>query len=294
MQNDKYCICVSGDLGFIVLQKLCRKRINIECVLTDSHSDSIVEYCAENNLKCFKGNPRGLKASNWLDEQQIAFDYLLSINYLFILEKDILDRANVAVNFHGSLLPKYRGRTPHVWAIINGEKECGITAHLMNSKCDDGDIVKQLQIAIDDDDTGALILGKYKDMYPGLVDEIVTMMESGNIPTTKQDITKATYYGKRTPEDGEINWDWQKERIRNWVRAQAKPYPGAFTHLEGEKFTIHKIVYSELGYENTTPNGTIIGISGNNPVVKTQNGAIEIVDFEGASNFIVGKILKSV
>lgn len=115
-------------------------------MLTDSHSDGIVGYCEQQSLKCFKGNPRCLKASNWLDDQLIRFDYLLSINYLFILEEDILERAHVAVNFHGSLLPKYRGRTPHVWAIINGEKECGITAHLMSAECDDGDIVKQIHI----------------------------------------------------------------------------------------------------------------------------------------------------
>lgn len=114
MQNYDYCLCVSGNLGYIVLQKLCDKSIKIVCVLTDSQSDGIVEYCKRQSLKCFKGNPRGLKASNWLDNQLIRFDYLLSINYLFILEEDILNRVHVAVNFHGSLLPKYRGRTPHV------------------------------------------------------------------------------------------------------------------------------------------------------------------------------------
>lgn len=288
MQNYTYCICVSGNLGYIVLKDLLNKGIIINGVLTDSRSDEIIEFCIKNSLNCYIGNPRRLKASLWLEENNIVFDYLLSINYLFIIEEDILNKAKLAINFHGSLLPKYRGRTPHVWAIINGEKECGITAHLMNSKCDDGDIVKQIHIKIEDDDTGATILSKYNLIYPSLVEDIVTMMESGNVPTTKQNITKATYYSKRTPEDGAINWDWQKERIRNWVRAQAKPYPGAFSFINGEKVTIHRIQPSDQGYVDTDPNGLVLDVVNNNPIVKTQNGAIEITDFETTATISKG------
>ena len=227
-----YCICVSGGLGLTVLQHLVDAAININCVFTDRQSDGIIEYCNHHSLPTFVGNPLNGKAKMWMEASQIKFDNLLSINYLFILETDVLDCAtNYAVNFHGSFLPRFRGRTPHVWAIINGEKECGITAHLINSHCDDGDIVKQLHIPIEDEDTGAIILSKYNQLYPSLVKEIVDLIESGNLNTIPQDISKATYYGKRTPEDGGVNWDWQKERIRNWVRAQARRYPGAFTHI---------------------------------------------------------------
>ncbi len=106
-------------------------------------------------------------------ENDIHFDFILSVNYLFILEEDFLNRAKFGINFHGSLLPKYRGRTPHVWAIINGEKEAGITAHLMNAKCDDGDIVKQVRVPIGIDDTGATILERYNEIYPELVRNVI-------------------------------------------------------------------------------------------------------------------------
>ena len=145
----KYCICVSGGLGLSVLQHLVDAAIIINCVFTDHQSEGIIEYCNQHSLPMFVGNPRNGKAKLWLDSCQIEFENLLSINYLFILETDVLDCVtNYAVNFHGSLLPRYRGRTPHVWAIINGETESGITAHLMNSCCDDGDIVKQLHVPI--------------------------------------------------------------------------------------------------------------------------------------------------
>lgn len=280
MQNSTYCLCVSGFLGYTILQNLCIKGMNIVSVLTDSRSETIIDYCKQQNICCFKGNPRHFKASQWLDKNRKTFQYLLSVNYLFILEEDILKRAEVAVNFHGSLLPKYRGRTPHVWAIINGERECGITAHLMNSLCDDGDILKQIHIKIEDEDTGAMILAKYNNTYPILVEDIVSMIESNNIQTTKQDITKATYYGKRTPDDGVISWEWQKERIRNWVRAQAKPYPGAFSHINDKKITIHRISYSDYGYRDTTPNGSVLKIIDGKPIIKTPNGAIVLEDYE--------------
>lgn len=274
-----YCICVSGGLGYIVLQNLHRE-IEIACVLTDSRSDGVIEFCQLHALPYFAGNPRNGKADEWIRRNDIRFDNLLSINYLFILEADILKRATLAINFHGSLLPKYRGRTPHVWAIINGEKECGITAHLMNTECDDGDIVKQVHVAISDDDTGADILKKYNDIYPSLVQDIVAKIESGSIDAQKQDITKATYFGKRTPEDGQINWNWQKERIQNWVRAQAEPYPGAFSFVNGEKVIINKIVYSDLGFTCDMPNGMVIGCVDYKPIVKTPNGAVMLDNFK--------------
>lgn len=286
----RYCICVSGGLGYVVLQDLY-SDIEIACVLTDSKSDGIVEFCQEHAIPYYAGNPRNRKADDWITKNEVMFDNLLSINYLFILEADMLKRAKLAINFHGSLLPKYRGRTPHVWAIINGEKECGITAHLMNTECDDGDIVKQVHVVIADDDTGADILKKYNDIYPSLVHDIVAMIERGSIDAHKQDITKATYFGKRTPDDGHIDWNWQKERIRNWVRAQAEPYPGAFSYVNGEKVIINKIVYSDYGYICDMPNGLIISSVDNKPIIKTPNGAVMLDDYRCQIELKQGDIL---
>lgn len=281
MQSDimNYCICVSGNLGLVVLNNLLQKPINIAAVLTDKHSDEIITKCESRGVKCFAGNPRNGKAYSWIKENEIEFDILLSINYLFILESDILNQPKHAINFHGSLLPRYRGRTPHVWAIINGEKEVGITAHLMNDKCDDGDIVKQVIIPVEDEDTGAKILTKYNETYPSMVDEIIDDIESSNVVARPQDISKATYFGKRTPEDGQINWQWQKERIRNWVRAQANPYPGSFTFCKGQKIVINRIEYSDHGFQDTIINGTVIDIIDNTPYVKVQNGVVKLTNY---------------
>lgn len=276
----KYCICVSGDLGKNVLNKLIGIQIPIVAVLTDFKSVIILDICRQNYIPFFIGNPRKGKALKWLQENSIIFENLISVNYLYILENDILNFAsNVAINLHGSLLPKYRGRTPHVWAIINGEKETGISAHLMNEKCDDGDLIKQVHVDIEEDDTGATILQKYNKLYPYLICEIIEGIETYSLNRIPQDSGKATYFSKRSPEDGLINWNWQKERIRNWVRAQAFPYPGAFTYLYGKKIIINKVEYSDVGFKDIDSNGLVLDIFNGLPIVKVPNGTLLLVDF---------------
>lgn len=278
--TDRYCLCLSGRLGEIVLQQLLRDKLNIKGILTNRDSEEIIELSKENQIPLFVGNPRTKNATQWCIENKIVFDNILSVNYLFILDASFIQLArHYAINFHGSLLPKYRGRTPHVWAIINGEKQCGITAHLMNAECDDGDIVKQVVVPIEDDDTGAIILEKYNALYPGLVEQIISDINSGSIETYQQDISKATYFGKRTPEDGGINWNWHKERIRNWVRAQANPYPGAFSYICGKRIIINKIVYSDMGFVDTMTNGMVIAKEEDAIFVKTPNGVVCVTDY---------------
>lgn len=270
-QNLKLGILASGNLGLKCIEYCLQQNWQPEFIATDSQSDAIIKLATEKGIKLFKGNPRNNKLSTFLGTS--FYDVILSINYLFIIEKDVIDKASKTINFHGSLLPKYRGRTPHVWAIINNEVETGITAHLVDEGCDTGDIVLQKKIEINTNDTGADILNKYQSIYPEMIDEILLNLNS--LVPQKQDETKATYFGKRTPEDGLINWDWQKERIYNWVRAQANPYPGAFTFCNNEKLIIDKISFCEDGFIDTMPNGLVIA---NEPFikVKTPNGVIRL------------------
>src|SRR5215212_8517635 len=136
----RFGILASGELGRICLENLIKSQ-HINLIFTDSKSTGIVELAKVNNISCFTGKPNG-RAKEFLAD--FTTDVILSVNYLFIVDGNILSHpAKYAINFHGSLLPKYRGRTPHVWAIINNEKETGVTAHLMTEGCDEGDIVLQ-------------------------------------------------------------------------------------------------------------------------------------------------------
>jgi len=265
---------VSGGLGFKVLDHLMESKHSIKCVYTDSNSNEIIDTANDNHLPIFIGNPRNERALRFIDAHTI--DIILSVNYLFLIERLLFSKAELAVNIHGSLLPKYRGRTPHVWAIINNESKTGVTAHLIDDGCDTGDIIKQKEVEINNNDRGADILEKFNKLYIPLVDEILIDFERGSITPIPQNNKNATFFGKRTPDDGRINWGWHKERIRNWVRAQAYPYPGAFTYYQGldEKVIIDEVVFSDKGFNETDRNGLIVSL---NPIcVKTPNGVLEI------------------
>lgn len=286
----KISLLISGKLGFDLLIYLF-DFTDIEFIATDKNSLEIIDFAKVKNVPLFIGNPRDAKLSSFVNE--VKSDLLLSINYLFLVEQDLIEKFKYPINFHGSLLPKYRGRTPHVWSIINNEIETGVTAHFIDLGCDTGDVILQKRIPILDNDTGFSVLEKYIEVYPLIVSEIIKLYESSSIIRIKQDNSISTVYGKRTPSDGEINWDWQKERINNWVRAQAFPYLGAFTFYEGNKVTIDKISFCDLGFDNEMPNGMILQVKPS-LIVKTSNGAVKIEEIRNNEfEFIQNKTLKN-
>jgi len=275
-------LLVSGNLGFIVLERM-KELYQIEFILTDKKSNTIIDFCLNNKIDYFSGNPRNGSAYSFVSNKLV--DLIISVNYLFIIEKDIIELPKIlAFNIHGSLLPKYRGRTPHVWSIINNEKFTGITAHKIDEGCDTGDIIEQIKIEITNEDTGASILNKYALHYIPLIETVISKIKTNSITFLRQNSATATYFGVRTPEDGKINWEWQKERIYNWVRAQADPYPGAFSFYENEKIIIDKIVFTDYGFNSDMDNGLIL--SENPLLVKTPNGVVELSLIRNKASFI--------
>ena len=103
----------------------------------------------------------------------------------------------------------------------------------------------------------------------------IIAVKNNNLNLVVQNEEEATYFGKRTPEDGEINWNWTNEAIRNWVRAQAFPYPGAFTFYKGKKIIIDEVSFSNEKANNNQSNGEIIKLTPT-PVVKTKNGTLNL------------------
>lgn len=252
----KVGVLVSGDLGFNTLSKMI-DELNLLFVLTNNASKKIIDLCSIYNIPCYVGNPREGKGFKFI--KNIEVDVIVSINYLFLIEQDVINHSNLLTfNLHGSLLPKYRGRTPHVWAIINGESSTGITAHRINEGCDTGDIISQIEVPIDENDTGADILIKYEALYCPTILKVINNLSQGTIKYIKQDEKKATYFGKRTPEDGNIDWSWSSVKIHNWVRAQSDPYPGAFTFCVGHKVIIDSLSIDLEGSTNSSLPGTIL------------------------------------
>ncbi len=285
----KLGVLASGNLGYLVLKHLIKKN-DVVFVMTDKTSLDIINLCKDYNYPILTGNPRIGNSEKFIEGKNI--EVLISINYLFIIEEDLINLPkSLAFNIHGSLLPKYRGRTPHVWAIINNEKEAGITAHIIDKGCDTGDIIEQISVPISYNDTGAMILEKYEQLYIPLIDSVLQKIKEDTIQLTSQENQYSTYFGKRSPKDGKIDWNWQKERIRNWIRAQAYPYPGAFSFYEDEKIIIDEIEFSDFAFNYEMSNGLVL--STNPLLIKTPNGVVEIKKIrDNQLNFEVDQILK--
>jgi methionyl-tRNA formyltransferase len=139
-----------------------------------------------------------------------------------------------ALNMHGSLLPKYRGRAPVNWAILHGETETGATLHYMTAKPDAGDIVGQTAVPILPDDTAREVFDKVVVAAEVTLNDALPALLSGDAPRRPQDLSRGSYFGGRKPEDGTIDWSCSAVAIHNLVRAVAPPFPGARTTIAGK------------------------------------------------------------
>ncbi|BBI99218.1 formyltransferase [Ferrigenium kumadai] len=166
-------------------------------------------------------------------------DFFFSFYYREMLKAPLLAIPKQgALNMHGSLLPKYRGRVPVNWAIIRGETETGATLHYMTEKPDNGDIVAQQAVPILPDDTAHEVFQKVTVAAEIALNDVLPALLTGKAQAVKQDLSKGAYFGGRRPEDGVIDWSQSAQQIHNLVRAVAPPYPGATTKLLGKPMRI--------------------------------------------------------
>jgi methionyl-tRNA formyltransferase len=171
-------------------------------------------------------------------------DFLFSFYYRHMLGPPLLELASRgALNLHGSLLPKYRGRVPVNWAIIKGERETGATLHYMVEKPDAGAIVAQQAVPILPEDTALEVFGKVTVAAEMVLDRILPDLLAGRAPSIAQDLARGSYFGGRRPEDGRIDWSRSAREIHDLVRAVAPPYPGAFTEVEGRAVRLLRTLY---------------------------------------------------
>jgi methionyl-tRNA formyltransferase len=271
-------ILAGGGLGALVLERLlgCRQVL---FVFTDESSQEVVRLARCRGVPLYVGNPRDGRAKAAMAEHigLLRPDLLVSANYRFLIEPDLIAMPNVmSLNIHGSLLPKYRGRAPLIWAIINGEAVTGITVHRIDEGCDTGPILLQRSVEIPDNATGADMVALYGQIYPDLIVSAIETLETRRYALVPQDERLATWYGRRTPEDGRIDWSWESKRIQNWVRALAPPYPGAFCYCQGERLVVEKVSISDWGFPKGSPIGSLIGFEAGAPLVRVCNGVIRL------------------
>jgi methionyl-tRNA formyltransferase len=220
-----------------------------------------------------------------------------------IIPKAIIDIPKYkAINYHPSLLPRYRGGSAINWAIINGETETGVTIHYIDAGIDTGDIILQERVPIYPQDTVASLY--FERLYPigvRMIAETVRMMGEGNAPRIKQDNSQASYHPIIQEKDVIIDFGKSAHNVHNLIRG-SNPYPGATTYLRGKKI---KIWNSQIISENIKPSrpGEILQIVPQGIKIAVADGCIiaeklqieggkkvSAVDFVNATEIILGEI----
>jgi methionyl-tRNA formyltransferase len=190
----------------------------------------------------------------------LKVDFLFSFYYRMMLSSATLGAASRgAFNMHGSLLPKYRGRVPINWAIINGEKQTGATLHEMVEKPDAGRIVDQDVVDIGPDETAAEVFEKVSNAAAKTLDRALPALIRGDAILRTQNLAEGSYFGGRKPADGEINWQDSAQNIHNLVRAVAPPYPGATTKVCGEAVKITRTRLAPAHFQHQNPGMLNVG-----------------------------------
>jgi methionyl-tRNA formyltransferase len=277
-----------SDVGYVCLELLLELGADIAAVFT--HADDPNEriwFRSVRNLAEHRGIP--VFTTEQFDAAAIdrlrgwAPDFLFSFYYRRMLPTAVLETARRgAFNLHGSLLPRYRGRCPVNWVLINDERETGVTLHHMVAKPDAGDIVAQRRVPISDDDTAYTLYGKQTAAAIELMRDIYPRLCDGTAARIVQDTSQATYFGGRRPADGVIDWRRSARQIYNLVRAVTHPYPGAFTHWRGQPLMVWRAAVSDTPRADRSP-GTVLQID-NGLVVQTGSGALRALRVQSSDD----------
>lgn len=197
--------------------------------------------------------------------------------------------------FHDSMLPRYRGFSPTVWAMINGERQAGVTLFEMTDEVDAGDIVDQKEVIIGADETIQTIIGRVTETYLLLLERNLSPLLENTAKKTPQDHAQATYTCKRLPEDNRIDWSSPARSIYNLIRAVTSPYPGAYTTLNGKKMRIWSARLLDNGprYDGIVPGRVVKFHQGEGAMVLAKGGMLLLQDvqFEGEERVCASRVL---
>lgn len=261
-----------GEMGCTGLEFLLGQKEEVAAVVT--HRDdpaekrwyrSLAEVATRSGIRVLYGEEIDLEK----EVDRLEPELILSFYYRNMIPMKVLRAARRgALNLHGSLLPRLRGRAPINWALVEGEEETGVTLHHMVKAADAGDIVGQRGWKIGPRDTAKDLFFRAVEEAKVLLHDLWPKIRDGTAPRIPQDPLKATLRGRRRPEDGKIDWSQPTKRVDGLVRAVTDPFPGAFTFLDGKKL----MVWAGRPAEGRGSPGTAIAEG----VVATGDGAYRI------------------
>ena len=267
------------DMGCVGITALLQAGYTISAIFT--HADnaaenhffgSVARLAADHGIPVYA--PEEVNHPLWVDRiKALQPDAIFSFYYRNLLSDNILNSAKQgAFNLHGSLLPKYRGRAPLNWALVNGERETGVTLHRMVKRADAGEIMAQQRVAIEETDNAPSLHRKLLQAAESLLAQSLPALKQGELHGKAQNEAEATVVGRRCAEDGRIDWQQPAQTINNLVRAVTDPWPGAFAFAGTQKFIVWR---GKVQAENSQARaGTVLSVD---PlVVACGEGALEI------------------
>lgn len=230
--------------GHRVLEHLLDSKHEVVLVVTHPRSDHAYESIWSDSveeLALAKGIPVLVKDRP--DPEVVAAlsgaDMMVACNWRTWIPPEVFTAPRLGtLNVHDSLLPRYAGFAPLNWAIINGETEVGVTAHVMDDRLDRGDIVLQWSVPVGPRDTATDMFHATLEMMGPITLEALGHLEHGTGQRLPQDMSRASFFHKRSAEDSLIDWSWPAPDIVNLVRAQSDPYPNAYTFADGRRLRV--------------------------------------------------------
>ena len=271
------------NVGVRCLRVLLDQGVDVALVLTHEDSpnetiwyDSVAQVCSDRGIPTI--TPDDANAPDVVARiRALAPDFIFSFYYRKMLGAELLGiPGRGALNMHGSLLPKYRGRVPVNWAVLHGERETGASLHYMEIKPDAGNIVAQTAVPILDDDTAFEVFQKVTVAAELTLARALPQLVAGTAPSVPLDLKAGSYFSGRKPEDGRIDWSQPAAAVNNLVRAVAPPYPGAFTDVGTMRIVVARSRVTRPDASAPTP-AQFIG-----QVARAADGALGFVCGDGA------------
>ncbi|MGN8158518.1 bifunctional UDP-4-amino-4-deoxy-L-arabinose formyltransferase/UDP-glucuronic acid oxidase ArnA [Salinisphaera sp. SWV1] len=264
----KVVVFAYHDIGCTGIRALVEAGFDIAAVFTHADApgevpffESVARLCARLDIPVHA--PEDVNGPFWVEHiRALAPDYIFSFYYRNLLSADILAiPGEGAYNLHGSLLPAYRGRAPANWVLVNGEPRTGVTLHQMIKRPDAGPIAAQREVAIDADETALSLHRKLNAAAQALLADCLADFRAGRVTLAPQDETTASYFGRRTPADGELDWHLPADRLERLVRAVTAPYPGAFSFAGDRKLWVWEAAVVETTDQQAPAPGTVVSAS---------------------------------
>ena len=286
-----------GPWSHLALKKIMMRRdveINFICARYPTADEELRRIATQHSIKFY--SMRDINSNEAFDAfKEANCDIFISLSFNQIFSKKIITIPRMGIiNCHAGKLPFYRGRNVLNWALINDEKEFGITVHYVDEKVDTGDIILQDLYEISDNDTYSTLLNRAYVGCADILDRTIEFFMNGDIVRISQASIHPTgfYCTGRTAGDENIDWNQSSRGVFNFIRAISHPGPGARTMLGASEIVINRVKLIPYAPEFKGIAGAILAIDSRGITVKTLDSFILIEEWTSAVKLRVGDRLK--